>query len=155
MAIKDMYYTIFEAAKELSVSRQTIYRWIADKKIPAEKIGGVILVEKKAVIDLEFKRFQESFSQMIASSTVKFARREFGYSDEDKIVVKESEDDYLIFIVTRKNGKREKIKIGGADITISVGRKQQAGIISDMKFKDVIRTECRQTKKSIERSKKK
>ena len=49
MALKDMYYTISEAARELGVSRQTIYRWIADGKVPTEKIGGVMLVEKAAI----------------------------------------------------------------------------------------------------------
>ena len=38
MAIKDVYFTMAEAAKELNVSRQTIYRWIADKKFPIEKM---------------------------------------------------------------------------------------------------------------------
>ena len=46
MAIKDLYFTISEAAKELDVSRQTVYRWIADSKMTTEKIGGVILVDK-------------------------------------------------------------------------------------------------------------
>jgi len=60
MAIKDMYYTVSEAAKELDTSRQTIYRWIANNKIPIEKIGGVVLVEKKAVDEYAADRFTKA-----------------------------------------------------------------------------------------------
>jgi len=148
-----MYYTISEAAGELNVSRQTVYRWIADNKIPTEKIGGVILVEKKAIMNFGVKRFQESVLQTVFNSTDKYIRREFGYSEEDTIVAKEPESDYLVFIVTRKSGNREKIKIGGMDITLSTGREQPTATISDIKFKDFTRKNLRKIKENSKRKK--
>ncbi len=155
MAIKDLYFTISEAAKKLNVSRQTIYRWIDDEKIPTEKVGGLILVEKKAIQEYVSKKIYESFSQMMDNYIHEYARKEFTYNDKDTIAGTKPENEYLVYIVNHKNGIREKVKIGGMDLTLSMGRKQEGPQIINMKFKDVIKTECRQTKKSSERSKKK
>jgi excisionase family DNA binding protein len=38
------YYTVAEASKILRVSENTIYTWVADKKLPANKIGDVIRI---------------------------------------------------------------------------------------------------------------
>ncbi len=33
------YYTVAEAAEELDVSRSTVWRWIAAKRLPAQRVG--------------------------------------------------------------------------------------------------------------------
>jgi len=141
MALKDVYYTISEAAKELNVSRQTLYRWIADNKIQVEKIGGVTLIEKPKVVEYGVKKFYESAYQVMDSRCIDQIRKQYGYSNEDKIVRIEPEDDYLVYLVTRKNGRQEKIKIGDVEVAISVSREQGGVKVTDLKFKEVIKEE--------------
>jgi excisionase family DNA binding protein len=144
MALKDTYFTISEAAKALNVSRQTIYRWIADKKIASEKVGGVILVEKKAIQESALKNFFESFSRMMDNYSVEYVRKKCGYKEEDKIVRGKSEKDYLVFLITTKNGNCEKVKVGGMDFTFSVGRNIKGIQVKDITFTDIVKTECEQ-----------
>ena len=47
MALKDKYFTISEAAKQLGVTRQTISRWVAKGYVPADKIGRETLIKQK------------------------------------------------------------------------------------------------------------
>lgn len=47
MALKDEYFTVSQAAKELKVTRQTISRWVAKKYVPAERVGRLALIKKK------------------------------------------------------------------------------------------------------------
>ena len=153
MAIKDLYYTISEAAKELNVSRQTIYRWIADDKIPTEKIGGVILVEKGAINKHAAKRFMESMSQLFDGLAFDALRQELGYTDEDIIERAKNERDYLVFLVTRKNGTREKVLVGGSEITMASDRKQKTPVFSGMKLKEITRTDYKEPKSKKGRKK--
>ena len=59
MALKDEYFTISEAAKDIGVTRQTISRWITERDIPVEKIGRVTLIKKE---DLKYQRIRLSFA---------------------------------------------------------------------------------------------
>jgi excisionase family DNA binding protein len=136
MAVKDMFVTISEAAKILNVSRQTIYRWIEDKKFPAEKVGGMILVDKKSVLEFRAKRIDESFFGYIIDSLDTFIRREFKYSREDEIGKAGVEDECLIYVVNKKNGKSDKIKIGGLEVTFAFGKDTSKSDIRRVKFED-------------------
>ena len=49
MAIKNKYLTVSEAARLLGVTRQTISRWMSDKKLRGEKIGREVLINKKTL----------------------------------------------------------------------------------------------------------
>ncbi len=83
MALKDTYFTISEAANELNISRQTLYRWIADSKIATEKIGGVILVKKddvRAYVDLPTR--MAVFAWGIKEARP-LASEEYNYTSED------------------------------------------------------------------------
>ncbi len=51
MALKDNYFTISEAARELNVTRQTISRWVANGKLAGEKIGRETLINKKDLFE--------------------------------------------------------------------------------------------------------
>jgi excisionase family DNA binding protein len=44
-----MAYRINEAAKQVGISRATIYRWIATGKLKTVKVGGIRLVSAKAI----------------------------------------------------------------------------------------------------------
>ena len=49
MRIADHFYTLNEAAAELGVVRHTVWRWIKAGKLTAQKVGGVVLIEKNLV----------------------------------------------------------------------------------------------------------
>jgi len=146
MALKDMYFSISEAAEELKVSRQTIYRWIADKKIPSEKVGGVILVEKVAINKYAIERATEFISSMFDSLSFDALRQELGYADKDRIERVGSERDYAVFLVTRENDTKEKVLVGGVEITMKADRKQPMPAIAKMKLIDIIRQDYKQPK---------
>ncbi|MCX6006140.1 MAG: excisionase family DNA-binding protein [Chloroflexi bacterium] len=46
------YCTVSEAATRLKVTRQTIYRWIADGRIKTEKIGREMIIEKTEISNI-------------------------------------------------------------------------------------------------------
>ena len=47
--VRNEYFTLGEAAKELSVSKVTIWRWINTGKIDADRIGREVLIEKSII----------------------------------------------------------------------------------------------------------
>jgi excisionase family DNA binding protein len=50
MTIRDpLAYRVDEAAKMVSISQSTIYRWIATGKLKTVKIGGIRLVPARAL----------------------------------------------------------------------------------------------------------
>ena len=49
LLISDHFYTQTDAAQRLSVERHTLWRWIKAGKLPSQKVGGVVFIEKKAV----------------------------------------------------------------------------------------------------------
>lgn len=148
MAIKDTYFTISEAAKELNVSRQTVYRWIADGKISTEKIGGVILVEKKAIRGYAAKKRFESFAGMMDTYLIDTVRKECGYTTKDIIEETKPGKGRITFLVTRKDGTREKVQVGGIEITIAMNMGEDSPRFKDMKLKDVIKAEYKQPKEN-------
>ena len=50
--IADKVYTMTEVASILSVERHTIWRWIKNGKLEAQKAGGVVFIEKEALESL-------------------------------------------------------------------------------------------------------
>jgi len=65
MALKDEYFTVAQAAKELKVTRQTISRWIAKKYVPAERIGRVALIKKEDLHKYHKWRLSEAAADSI------------------------------------------------------------------------------------------
>lgn len=55
MGIKDEYYTATEVAAVLKVSRQTVYRWQKDHKLPYEMIGSLTLFPRASIDSLADK----------------------------------------------------------------------------------------------------
>lgn len=49
IVIVDTFYTLTEAAARLGVERHTIWRWIKARKLPAQKAGGGVFIEKRIV----------------------------------------------------------------------------------------------------------
>ena len=120
MALKDRYLTISEAAKELAVSRQTIYRWIADNKISAEKIGGLVLINKKAIQEYKRKMSTKSWVTWMDDFVMNSIRQKQGYTDMDKMERLPNEGKNVIYLVTREDGIREKVKIGSIQIILDL-----------------------------------
>jgi excisionase family DNA binding protein len=49
MQIKEVFYTLQEAADLLGVDRNTVWRWIKKGKLHAQKAGGVVFIEKGVI----------------------------------------------------------------------------------------------------------
>ncbi len=139
MALKNTYFTISEAAKELSVSRQTVYRWIADKNISTEKVGGVILIRKETIKKYITQKASESFAQMVYMFLKESIRKELGYTAADIIEETKSGKHEVAFLVTRKDGTREKVRVGGIEVTIDVKIGEDGEEIKGVILKNVIK----------------
>ena len=67
MRLRDKYMTLTEAAAQLRVNRITVRRWIKAGKLPAEEIGGVVLIERKHIERVEAAA-QEAQERVLAQS---------------------------------------------------------------------------------------
>lgn len=47
--IADQFYTLTEAAAELGLERHTLWRWIKAGQLEAQRVGGVVLIERRLV----------------------------------------------------------------------------------------------------------
>lgn len=108
MALKDNYYTISEVAKELNVTRQTVSRLIATGNIQVEKIGREVLVERKAVRQLQERNLREALHNLVLAHVSDYLRDNYGYGKEDKIEqVRPYRNARLVLRVDRKDGTSE------------------------------------------------
>ncbi len=53
--IAEHFYTLKQAAERLNVERHSVWRWIRDGKLVAQKVGGVVFIERATV-----ERFREA-----------------------------------------------------------------------------------------------
>jgi excisionase family DNA binding protein len=85
MALKDEYFTIAEAAKEIRVTRQTISRWVRDGVILTEKVGRTVLIRKQELYDYNEKRLLEEKRSSIQEQLSSLIREAMDYADDIKI----------------------------------------------------------------------
>ena len=55
MRVNEVFFTLTEAATELDVERHTLWRWIKAGKLDAQKIGNVVLIEKRLIKNVKRK----------------------------------------------------------------------------------------------------
>jgi excisionase family DNA binding protein len=122
MALRDNYFTISEAAKATGHSRQTISRWVATGKIPAEKVGRETLIERVELFQFIEQRNDIWFDKVLPLRLIDFFRKEYNYDKEDKIARVGDEYDFL---VTKKDGTLEKIEVKNFHISFKKGRKAE------------------------------
>lgn len=112
MALKDTYFTISEAAKELGVTRQTVSRWIATGQISTERIGRETLIAKHELKEYQHERILISVATEITEKLIEIIREKYNYSDQDVVqFVSFDRKKTHSFIVTRQDGTREKVLI--------------------------------------------
>ena len=155
MALKDKYFTVSEAAKELGVSRQTMYRLLTDAKIPTEKVGGVKLVTKKTIRKYKRKRESESFKKTMDAWAITEIKTKLGYTDKDNVERVDNEKEHMVFIATREDGSQEKVLVGGLKLTFQIKAQDEDGPeLSDIHLEDISRTESKQPEHKKEGGKK-
>lgn len=103
MALKDKYLTISEASKELTVTRQTISRWIKDGKLPAEKIGRETLIEKQDLDIIRKAKVAETFDDAILLGFIHEIRERGKYSKNDEI----THIGNLVFDIKKQDGTHD------------------------------------------------
>jgi len=123
MTIKDRYWTISEAAEKLKVTRQTISRWITQGKIPTEKVGREILIEKKALAQQGSRRILD-VSQEIANKMILAGNfsGEIFFNKGDKIEKVKSRRNEMVYLITKVDGSREKIEIEKLDVSVDIDK---------------------------------
>jgi excisionase family DNA binding protein len=125
MALKDEYFTIAEAAKEVGVTRQTISRWIKDNMLSAEKVGRAVLINKKELYEYNEKRLLEEKRISVEGQLIELIREMCDYADDIEIeftgldfVGPDRGDPLLsfrdaklawVFLIKMKDGKQEKV----------------------------------------------
>jgi len=67
MALKDNYFTISEAARELNVTRQTISRWVANGRLAGEKIGRETLISRKELFEYQRHQLTDTAAHQIVA----------------------------------------------------------------------------------------
>ena len=114
MALKDSYFTITQAARELGVTRQTISRWIEQGKLSAERVGREILIAKQEFDKPEFtsKKVRTSVFRQFTEQILAKIKRECGYEDEAVLAIKEfrpidKHKSLFVLSITRKDGTRQ------------------------------------------------
>jgi excisionase family DNA binding protein len=147
VGLKDLYFTIAEAAKELKVSKQTVYRWIEDEKIPTEKIGGIVLVEKKEIQKKVTKKVIDTLTSSFDNTIVEFLKKHLKLNENDIVQSSQNENDTFSFLVTHKNGDKSKVAIEQLNITFSMNLKNNAPFITDVSFENMKVTEIKGAKK--------
>jgi excisionase family DNA binding protein len=149
MALKDRYFSVSQAAKEIGVTRQAIHRWIASGKIPAEKVGRETLIAKKDLYKYYRWKLSETAADSIVSLWLGIAEdycREKGYltentkvdfvSDDRSDIVRELSDKERAEIQERFRPILEGFlkdfddKIGKYTVKKREGKKTKRGVVS-------------------------
>lgn len=110
MKLKDSYYTITEASKELGISRQTISRWITTGKIVAETVGREKLIKKDFLKDLLADKRIDAIFNKIRTELMTKIREKYNYSEEDKITSIPTPDKYITLQVNKKSGDIDTLR---------------------------------------------
>lgn len=114
MSIKEQYFTISQAANYMDVTRQTISRWIAQGRFPAEKVGREVIIKQ-----IDFYRYENQLiGEKLINNVVFYCRylvkESYDFKDEDIIEfngIVDIDNSIYQFIVTRTNGVKDKINV--------------------------------------------
>ena len=122
----ETFYDIPQAATELGVSRQTIYRWINSGKLPIERVGKEILIGKDTLYGLEDLRLVSLIRQNIIRK-LRHEAEQYHWLDENKqnevvltTELKGYKSNVYTFELTLNNGKKRKIVICIGEIKVSI-----------------------------------
>jgi excisionase family DNA binding protein len=112
MALKDKYFTISEAAREMDVTRQTISRWIAEGKFLGEKIGRETLIKKDDVYEYQGQRVAASVHNWIVKRVLEWVKAQYHLQEQDEVQLNNiGEDGVLRFNVTTHNGVKDMVNV--------------------------------------------
>lgn len=109
MALKDSYYTVSQAAKELGVTRQSVSRWLNEGILSAEKVGREKLIPR-----------MEVFSFMLGRDAIRFVPRmwdaleKFLHNHIEKIILEPfpiPEMEFTRAMVVSTTGKVDYVEI--------------------------------------------
>jgi excisionase family DNA binding protein len=147
MSIKDNYFTLSEAANELNVTRQTVFRWIKNGKITSEKVGRETLIEKAEIFRYKDTKVGEwlyqAFNFYLKKDNYGLIREHLGYSQKDKIE-RIGDPANLVYRVTVENGKNEMVIIKSIHVTFN---SKSGHLVSTVDPKDIERLPAKEAKK--------
>jgi excisionase family DNA binding protein len=118
MALKDEYFTISQAAKELATTRQTVARWIESGNMPAEKVGREKLIPREFIIQKKMQHMEALFNwvlwplveQSIAYRPKTVVIEGLVYQEPIRVIVTNWQDEAELFeIVTSRRTDKKSI----------------------------------------------
>lgn len=122
MALKDEYFTVAQAADKLGVTKQTVYRWINNKELVAEKIGREMLISKKELSNYDEELFFRSFGNAITDKMGRMLQQAYLKDDtiaDTEIVRPDPEEPSAQFVIQYKDGTSAKLTYGYAGYNVS------------------------------------
>ena len=116
MALKDNYFTVSEAAKEIGVTRQTISRWVREGKVPAEKIGRETLIDKTKFDEYLRRSIGPRIADTIVDMAKLYVREAYDYVGRDSIELTNIHHfgGVFQFRVTKSDGTQEIVNVRAA-----------------------------------------
>jgi excisionase family DNA binding protein len=125
MALKDTYYTISQAAKELGVTRQSVSRWIREGKLHGERIGRETLIKKDEVEQYGVQRINSPNVKQFYEIIIDEVRKRRGYAEDDVLTPIEirgasSKEHFgeVVLGVKRKGGKSEMVYVDVVEVVL-------------------------------------
>lgn len=156
MALKDKYFTISQAAKEMGVTRQTITRWVKDGNLSTEEIGRETLIKRTELN--KYAKFQRNlpFIAWSVNEAKLIVRKKYGYTSEDKLIFNtfNTDKEYGVFMfkVVRKDGTQELVNVK-ADLETKMDSKIKGPIVALVPI-EVWKPAFRESKPKKKRAKK-
>jgi len=129
MAIQDEYSTISEAARDLGVTRQTVSRWIASGRLPAERIGREKLVKKEDIFTFSFNRNYEWLIRAVPHLLIGHLRKDYEFSEGEKL---ERISDSFDICVRKPDGTIDIVEFKG----LRIGFENRTAIVN---YDEVVR----------------
>jgi len=119
--LTEFYYDVPQAAKEIDVTRQTIYRWINAGKLPIVRVGKEILIGKETLYGLEDARLVDLIRKNIVRKLRHVAEQYHWFDEVLDIEFKGHEGNAYTFILRLNTNKLRKVVIcmGGIKVNMS------------------------------------
>lgn len=112
MVLKEKYFTISEAAEKLGVTRQTLSRWVKQRKFPVERIGRETLIEKARLQTYTLNELQDDIARLIIRLLAFYVEVAYQYTRRDIIkLVNIGKNGVFHFSVVRKDGTEERVNV--------------------------------------------
>jgi len=120
MGLKNVYFTISQAAGQLGVTRQTVSRWIAEGRFPADKVGREVLINRNEVLNWESQRLAGLVREHVIRKLWNFLVGDWSVEEAEIEVLETHPDGSTVFSIATNDGRRLKTKIDIRKVEVNI-----------------------------------